>query len=102
MHARKYKANDFMYFDLMCKAREAGYGCFDFGRSKLGSGSNSFKRNWGFEAQPLYYDLHLIQAQERPNLNPTNPKYKYAIAAWKKLPLGVSRFVGPFISKYLA
>ncbi len=100
--ARRFKANDFMYYDLMCRAREAGYILFDFGRSKLGSGSNSFKRNWGFEAQPLYYDTHLIRAMEKPELNPNNPKYQYAIAAWKKLPVGVSQFLGPFISKYLA
>jgi len=31
-----------------------------------------------------------------------NPKYRYAIAAWKKLPLGLSRFLGPFVARYLA
>ncbi len=99
--ARKYKSHDFMYYQLMCHAKEAGYTNFDFGRSKVDSGSYRFKRNWGFHEQKLHYRIALINAHTLPNLSPNNPKYQLLIKVWKKLPLPVSNFIGPFISKYL-
>jgi FemAB-related protein (PEP-CTERM system-associated) len=47
--ARELKGNDFMYWDLMCKASQRGARLFDYGRSKIGTGPYSFKKNWGFE-----------------------------------------------------
>ena len=53
--ARRLRANDRMYYELMLHARRRGCTRFDFGRSKAGSGPYDFKRNWGFEPQPLSY-----------------------------------------------
>ena len=52
--ARDAAANDFKYWELMRRASERGYRVFDYGRSKRGTGSFDFKKNWGFEAAPLY------------------------------------------------
>ena len=46
-----------MYWELMRRACERGLKVFDFGRSKRGTGSFDFKKNWGFEATPLVYEL---------------------------------------------
>jgi hypothetical protein len=100
--ARKYKANDFMYWEVMRRAAEKGVSLFDFGRSKKGTGSYRFKTHWGFDPEPLYYEYVLVEATEPPNLNPTNPKYKYFIEVWKRLPLKVSQVVGPWLAKDLA
>jgi FemAB-related protein (PEP-CTERM system-associated) len=100
--ARKYKANDFMYWEVMRRAAEKGVRLFDFGRSKKGTGSYRFKTHWGFDPEPLYYEYVLVEATEPPNLNPTNPKYKYFIEVWKRLPLKVSQVVGPWLAKDLA
>lgn len=100
--ARALKSNDFMYYQLMChakKQRDCGY--FDFGRSKDDSGAFNYKRSWGMEPVPLHYMFYLVNATELPNLSPNNPKYKTFIKLWQKLPLSVSRFIGPFVSKYL-
>ena len=99
--ARKLAANDYMYWELMRRSCERGYKTFDFGRSKRDSGSYSFKKNWGFEAQPLYYEYQLINASDVPNHNPSNPKYKFFIKAWQKLPIFIANFVGPHIVKNL-
>ena len=48
--ARALAANDFKYWDLMRRAVERGVRVFDYGRSKRGTGSFDFKKNWGFEA----------------------------------------------------
>jgi len=99
--ARQYAANDFMYWELMRKNCERGYKIFDFGRSKRDSGSFSFKKNWGFKAQPLHYEYQLINSTKVPNHNPANPKYKFFIKAWQKMPLPLANWIGPFIVKSL-
>ena len=99
--ARAVAANDFMYWQVMERARALGLSHFDFGRSKRGTGAFDFKSNWGFEPQPLYYEYFLVRARELPNLSPANPKYSRAIALWQRLPLPVANFIGPFVAKYL-
>ncbi|MEW6994706.1 FemAB family XrtA/PEP-CTERM system-associated protein [Colwelliaceae bacterium MEBiC 14330] len=99
--ARALKSADFMYYQVMCHAREQGYRWYDFGRSKNDSGPYKYKKNWGMEPKSLYYYYHLVNAPELPNLSPNNPKYKLFIQMWQKLPLKVSQFIGPFLSKYL-
>lgn len=99
--ARDLAANDFMYWELMRRSCEKGIKVFDFGRSKLDSGSYSFKKNWGFEPQPLYYEYQLHKAKAVPDHNPLNPKYRYFIKAWQKMPLALANFIGPHIVKNL-
>ena len=99
--ARELKGNDFMYWDLMRRAAERGVRIFDYGRSKQGSGSFSFKKNWGFVPQPLYYEYHLVKAREVPEVNPNNPRYRYFIEAWKRLPLPVANTLGPLLARNL-
>jgi serine/alanine adding enzyme len=36
-----------------------------------------------------------------PELNPDNPKYRAAISLWKKLPLNLTKLIGPSIIKNL-
>jgi len=49
----------------------------------------------------LPYAYHLVRAREVPNLSPTNRKYHLFIEAWKRLPLPVSRAIGPWLAKDL-
>ena len=100
--ARNIKGvNHFMYWDLMRRAAARGYRVCDFGRSKVDTGSYSFKKNWGFEPEPLNYDYYLVKSDAIPEVNPTNPKYQLFIEAWKKLPLAVANFLGPFLARSL-
>jgi len=99
--ARDLAANDFKYWELMRRACERGIKVFDYGRSKQGTGTFDFKKNWGFEAQPLHYEYHLLRAKRIPNTNPLNPKYKLFIQLWKKMPLPVANWLGPHIVKNL-
>ncbi|MFI3187915.1 MAG: FemAB family PEP-CTERM system-associated protein [Methylococcaceae bacterium] len=99
--ARNLKGNDFMYWEVMRRAVEKGVKIFDYGRSKIGTGSYSFKKNWGFIPEPLFYEFYLVKADALPDINPLNPKYKIFIAAWKRLPVPVSQMLGPWLSKYL-
>jgi FemAB-related protein (PEP-CTERM system-associated) len=95
--ARALAANDFMYWEVMRRACERGYRVFDFGRSKIGTGSYAFKHNWGFQPEPLVYQFRLAIGRSLPDLNPLNPKLAVFIAAWKKLPLAAATRLGPLI-----
>ncbi len=99
--ARHVKGNDFMYWEVMRRAVEKGVKIFDYGRSKIGTGSYSFKKNWGFVPEPLFYEFHLVKADSLPDINPLNPKYRLFIAAWKRLPLPISQMLGPLLSRDL-
>jgi FemAB-related protein (PEP-CTERM system-associated) len=99
--ARALAGNDFMYWELMRRACERGIGVFDFGRSKRGTGSFDFKKNWGFEPTPLYYEYFLVKDREVPEINPLNPKYRLFIAAWKKMPRAMANLIGPHIVRNL-
>lgn len=97
--ARALRANDRMYFALMAHARARGCTRFDFGRSKAGTGPAAYKKNWGFEGQPLAY----ASWSDGPprEVNPLNPKYALMVRSWQRLPLRLANLVGPWISRGL-
>ena len=99
--ARDYKGNDFMYWEVMKRACQQGVRWFDYGRSKKGTGSYRFKTHWGFEPEPLHYEVKVLRGAEIPEVNPLNPKYAKFIAIWKRLPLSIANRIGPLIANDL-
>jgi FemAB-related protein (PEP-CTERM system-associated) len=99
--ARSVAANDFMYWEVMERARQRGVRIFDYGRSKRESGSFDFKANWGFEPEPLHYEYFLVRSPSMPNLSPTNPSYARAIRMWRRMPVWMTQWLGPRIAGYL-
>ncbi|MHA7818469.1 MAG: FemAB family XrtA/PEP-CTERM system-associated protein [Erythrobacter sp.] len=100
--ARTARANELMYYELMLHARKRGMKRFDFGRSKTGSGPYNFKKNWGFDPQPLTYAIWTAEGQDARNVDPTSEAYQRKIALWKRLPLPIANAIGPFIARGLA
>ena len=99
--ARGLRANDRMYFALMGHARARGCSRFDFGRSKTGSGAFDFKRNWGFDPQPLAYADWTAPGSARRDADPTSTRHAARIALWQRLPLAVANRLGPLIARGL-
>ena len=99
--ARELAANDFKYWELMRHARARGCTVFDYGRSKRGTGSFAFKKNWGFEPTPLHYEYRLYRRETVPQNNPSNAKFKLLIEAWRRLPIGVANRLGPYLVRSL-
>ncbi len=99
--ARALRANDVMYYELMCHARQRGCTVFDFGRSKTGSGAYHFKRNWGFEPEPLSYASWTAPGQPQRDADPTSARHAARIALWKRLPLPIANRLGPWIARGL-
>jgi len=99
--ARRNGANDFLYWEVIRRAAKRGYRRFDFGRSKAGTGAFAFKKNWGFAPQWLEYEYYLRDGESLPDKNPLNPKYSLMIEVWKRLPVPVANFIGPFLVRGL-
>ncbi len=99
--ARDLAANDFKYWELMRRSCARGLKVFDYGRSKQGTGPYNFKKNWGFEPTPLHYEYRLYKRDAVPQNNPANAKYKLMIETWRRLPLGVANWLGPFVVRSL-
>ena len=93
--------NMLLYWSCLEFACASGYGIFDFGRSTPNEGTYRFKEQWGAAPVPLYWYYWLADGAAMPQVNPHNPKYRTAIALWQRLPLAVTRQLGPRIVKYI-
>lgn len=89
-------ANMLMYWHLLGRAIERGQAIFDFGRSSAESGTYRFKKQWGAEPHPATWQYYVRQGSIG-DMRPDNRKYRLMIRVWQRLPLGVSRWLGPKI-----
>ncbi len=99
--ARDLAANDFKYWELMRLSCARGLKVFDYGRSKQGTGSFAFKKNWGFEPAPLHYEYCLYKRDAVPQNNPANAKFRLMIEAWRRMPIGMANWLGPHVVRNL-
>jgi FemAB-related protein (PEP-CTERM system-associated) len=93
-------ANNLMYSELMKGAAETGIRWFDFGRSKKGTGSYAFKTQWDMTVEPLDYQVFLVKRKTVPNFSPVNPKFELATRLWRRLPLEMTKRVGPRVVRW--
>ena len=91
----KDSPNNFMYWSLIAQSCAEGYRHFDFGRSKKGTGSFSFKSAWSMQVSDLPYRYQLVKAKEVPHMSPVDGKFQKAVELWKRMPYGCTKIVGP-------
>lgn len=96
---RKQLVGYVLYWELIKHACEQGYRRFHLGRSSKDSGSEQFKKKWNAESMQLYWQYVLRKRDDIPALNVSNPKYQLAINAWRRLPLGMTQLIGPYIAR---
>jgi FemAB-related protein (PEP-CTERM system-associated) len=97
--SRPLQANYALYWDMIRDACERGFTRYHLGRSTAESGAEDFKKKWNAHAHQLYWYFDRPDGGPMPELNVNNPKYKLAIAAWRKLPAGLTRLLGPPIAR---
>ena len=92
----KSSCNMLMYWHALARAIERGQQCFDFGRSSVDAGTHKFKKQWGSQEFPAvwqYYGRKGSVSDARPN----SGRYDRLIETWKKLPVWLTKLVGPSI-----
>jgi hypothetical protein len=81
----------------------AAQGCtvFDFGRSSIDSGTYHFKQQWGAKPVQIYWQV-LGRKEQPENGSPAkSSKLQMAVECWKRLPVSLTRVIGPRIRKYI-
>lgn len=99
-HAR-LNPNIILYWDILEHACAQGYKTFDFGRSSPDSGPYHFKTQWRPKEIPLHWHYWVKGDAALPELSPQSPKFQAAVRMWQRLPVPVTRVLGPMIVKNL-
>jgi serine/alanine adding enzyme len=89
--------NHLLYWNILESAITEGADLFDFGRSTANEGTFHFKRQWGAEPLPLFWEYCLVGQSDLPDQSPKNPKFRSAVELWKRCPLWLANLVGPYI-----
>jgi FemAB-related protein (PEP-CTERM system-associated) len=87
--------NNLMYWECVRHGIALGLERFDLGRSTPGAGTFKFKEQWGAKQEALAWHYLLPAGEKLPDLTNRNPKYSLAIDMWQRLPLPVTRLIGP-------
>lgn len=95
-------AGEFLYWSVITRFSQKGFNTFDMGRSLIGSGNEVFKMKWNPKKQILAYWFYLNKGHDIPGLNQKNPKFRFVIWVWQRLPAFVVRLVGPGLIRGLA
>ncbi len=95
-------ANMLLYWTMLQYACDNGYSRFDFGRSSPDEGTFKFKEQWGAEPDPLHW--HSFFVNGRPTEQDASEKSKFAkaILCWQKLPVTVTKIIGPAVRKHIS
>lgn len=90
-------ANTLLYWEMVRGASDQGFAEFDFGRSTPGDGPYHFKQQWGARPHEVAWEYWLAPGMSLPNLSPTNPRFAKPIAVWRRLPVALTRAIGPWV-----
>lgn len=95
--------NMLLYWETLRSACAEGFKRFDFGRSTRDSGTYRFKLQWGAEEEPLFW-YFISPDRIRSQVTTVaghGSKAEILGKAWQRLPLALTRCVGPHIRRYL-
>ena len=97
----KFAANNLLYWAVLRHYCRAGARLFDFGRCTPGEGTYQFKKQWGTTPVELHYQYWVRPGHRLSIASPDNPRYRRLVEIWKRLPLPLTRALGPAISRGL-
>jgi len=102
---RKYATlspNMLLYLRMLEYACDEGYRVFDFGRSTVGEGTYKFKEQWGAVPVPLHWYYLSLRGKLLDPHSSGAKRLEVARYYWRKLPLIVTKLVGPRIRKHIS
>lgn len=89
-------ANMLMYRNLLTRAIERGSHTFDFGRSSQDAGTYKFKAQWGAKPEPATWQYY-VRKGDPSEMRPDAGGKKRLVEIWQKLPVGLTKLIGPSI-----
>ena len=99
---RSLRTNYCQYWGIINQSLEDQITRFELGRSPKGSSHVRFKKKWGSEEVPICYNYRVINPAKQYTTVSRAPRiYVMATSVWKRLPLFVTRLLGPRICRYI-
>lgn len=98
----KFAPNMLLYWQVLSEVINRGITNFDFGRSGFDEGTYRFKKQWG--AKPVLLNWETTeQKQLKKEVTSKKSKARETIEnIWRKLPLGLTMFLGSKIRKFIS
>jgi FemAB-related protein (PEP-CTERM system-associated) len=87
-------ANMLLYWHLLVRAIERRQAVFDFGRSTRESTTYAFKKQWGARPDPAEWQYY-VRNGAVGEMRPEHPNNQRLIRWWRRLPVSVTRWIGP-------
>ena len=85
-----------MYWHVLERAIERGQHTFDFGRSSVDAGTHKFKKQWGSQEHPAIWQYY-SRSGSVTDARPDSGRYDRMIRTWQKLPVWLTKLIGPSI-----
>jgi FemAB-related protein (PEP-CTERM system-associated) len=98
----QFAPNMLLYWTMLEYACRNNYQTFDFGRSTVGEGTYRFKEQWGAKPAPLYWYRFVRANFSAENTGQHRDWMNWLVELWKRLPVPVTRFMGPKIRRYIS
>lgn len=94
--------NNLLYWEVIRWGCEKGYRRFDLGRSSPGSGTYCFKKQWGAIEELLHWQCLNQKHRRSTTVQADDPRYRWAIRTWKRLPLAITKLIGPLLRRQMS
>ena len=97
---RQYRSlcpNNLLYWEVIRTGCEKGYARLDFGRSSPGSGTYRFKQQWGTAEKALVWQSVARRHGGGSLVESDDVRYRWLVRLWQRLPVPVSKWVGPAV-----
>ncbi len=88
--------NMLLYWNLLVRSCERGQATFDFGRTTINSNTYRFKAQWGAQPVPTAWQFYVRRGQPG-DMRPEQSGFRLATKVWQRLPLPLTRWIGPSI-----
>ena len=97
----RFSPNMLLYWTMLEYACTKGLSRFDFGRSTPGEGTYKFKEQWGAVPETLHWQYVILRGTEGNGETLDSPRFAKAVQIWSKLPVPVTKLIGPMIRKHI-
>jgi len=99
---RNQGTNYYQYWEIIKFCNENKIRHFELGRSPKGSSHEKFKEKWGAQKLQAYYNYYLIN-RKFTYKTVSQPSYLFvsAVQVWKKLPVGITKWLGHRFFRYI-
>ena len=97
----KLSPNMLLYWTMLQFACEKGFEKFDFGRSTPDEGTYKFKQQWGARPSSLHWHCFSLRGRPRDMQTTDKSKFNKGIQYWQKIPVPLTRIIGPMIRKHI-